>query len=359
MRRCRSRAGRAQLAASPRRSGPARPACAVTRSRQTSTRTGTDSVLRAIFDQLNLAVPVRDRLDLQGRRPGDAAFGDFVGPVQPGGTVQFRVQLAGDDVAGVPITFTHDANGSVPASATTDATGAALVTYTAPSAPQIELVTAELTEAGLTSADGILITTAAPGHRHRQPGHRHARARQTQQFTATVTGPASGVTWSATGGTITTTGLYTAGSTARQLLRHRAHVVARSSSSAARPSTIAAPASVEGRLHRRALRQGVLPPRRSPASRTCRSHTSAPSQSFVSSRADVRLVRFQGGVCRRCRTWPPSARSRPTARRPAARSSASITWCRFAPLTDRSGSTRLNGSIGNGLLGSRLPPTTR
>ena len=105
---------------------------------------------------------VRERLDLQARRPSDVAFGDLVGSVGPGGTVFLRIRLAGDDVAGKTITLTHDENGSVASTTTTDTNGEAFLTYGAPATAQIELVTATITEAGLESGDAVVITTIAP-----------------------------------------------------------------------------------------------------------------------------------------------------------------------------------------------------
>jgi hypothetical protein len=123
---------------------------------------GNDTVLRTFFDRQTDVVPVRERLDLQARRPSDVAFGDLVGPVGPGGTVLLRVRLAGDDVAGKSIVLTHDGSGSVASSATTSSSGEAFLTYGAPATAQVELVTATITEAGLTVGDAVVITTVAP-----------------------------------------------------------------------------------------------------------------------------------------------------------------------------------------------------
>ena len=123
---------------------------------------GNDEVLASFFDRQTDVVEVRERLDLQARRPSDVAFGDLVGSVGPGGTVFLRIRLAGDDVAGKTITLTHDENGSVASTTTTDTNGEAFLTYGAPATAQIELVTATITEAGLESGDAVVITTIAP-----------------------------------------------------------------------------------------------------------------------------------------------------------------------------------------------------
>jgi len=123
---------------------------------------GNDAVLRTFFDRQTDVVPVRERLDLQARRPSDVAFGDLVGPVSPGGTVLLRIRLAGDDVAGKSIALTHDGNGSVTSTITTSSSGEAFLTYGAPAEAQIELVTATITEAGVATGDAVVITTVAP-----------------------------------------------------------------------------------------------------------------------------------------------------------------------------------------------------
>jgi hypothetical protein len=123
---------------------------------------GGDAVLRTFFDRQTDVVPVRERLDLQARRPSDAAFGDLVGPVGPGGTVLLRIRLAGDDVEAKSIALTHDGNGSVASTVTTSSSGEAFLTYGAPAEAQIELVAATITEAGVATGDAVVITTVAP-----------------------------------------------------------------------------------------------------------------------------------------------------------------------------------------------------
>lgn len=178
--------------------------------------TGGDAVLRAFFDRQTDAIPVRERLDLQARRPSDTAFADSVGSVAPGGAVLLRIRLAGDDVAGKTITLTKDGNGTLPTSATTDANGEATVTYTAPAAAQIELVNATITEGAFTSGDAIVITTREPVVVTVTPSFGFVNAGGTLQFNATVTGtPDTRISWNVSGGgSISGSGLFTAGSTA-------------------------------------------------------------------------------------------------------------------------------------------------
>jgi hypothetical protein len=256
------------------------------------------------------------------------------------------VQLAGDDVAGVPIAVTQDGNGTVPASVTTDTTGVALFTYTAPSSPQIELVTATMTDAGLTSADGVILTTEHPVTVTISPATVTLAPGQTQQFTATVTGPASGVTWSATGGTITTSGLFTAGTTTGSF-----SVTARTSSPVivvgGATVTIAAPVSVEGLYIGELCVKGFFAAEESciPDMQVAYQCT---LQSFVSSGRTCGWF-AQGGV-----TAVPNHATFCQIETDGTTAGGSflgiITWCRFAPLTPVQASAVFNGSIGNGLL---------
>ena len=175
---------------------------------------GGDAVLAPFFDRETDVVPVRERLDLQARRPSDAAFADRVGAVGPGGTVLLRIRLAGDDIAGKTITLTHDASRHAPCSATTDAVGEATITYTAPAAPQIELVNATITDGAFTSGDAVVITTRPPVTVTVTPSFGFVDAGRTLQFTATVGGTTDHrVVWNAGGGSISSTGLFTAGTT--------------------------------------------------------------------------------------------------------------------------------------------------
>jgi len=176
---------------------------------------GTDTVLRTIFEQRSLSIPVRERLELHARRAGDAAFSDTIGTVAPGSAVTLRIRLAGDAIDNQTITLTHDGTGTLPTTTTSNTAGEALVTYTAPATAHIELVTATLTDNGLTAGDALVITTEEPVLVTVSPATTTLQPGQTRQFTATVTGTSNtAVAWSATGGTISSTGLYTAGSTA-------------------------------------------------------------------------------------------------------------------------------------------------
>ena len=175
---------------------------------------GGDAVLRAFFDRETEVVPVHERLDLQARRPGDPAFTDSVGAVGPGGTVLLRIRLAGDEAAGKTITLTHDAAGTVAASVTTDTAGEATIVYAAPATEQIELVNATITEGAFTSGDAVVITTRPPVTVTVTPSFGFVDAGRTLQFTATVGGTTDHrVVWNAGGGSISSTGLFTAGAT--------------------------------------------------------------------------------------------------------------------------------------------------
>jgi hypothetical protein len=124
------------------------------------------------------------------------------------------VRLAGDGVDAQQITLTHDGTGTLPATATTDPSGIATITYTAPAVAQIELVSATITEGGLTTGDAVVITTRPPVTVVVTPSFGFVDTGRTLQFTATVGGTADHrVVWSAGGGSIGAGGLYTAGPT--------------------------------------------------------------------------------------------------------------------------------------------------
>lgn len=173
---------------------------------------GTDTVLRTIFEQRQLSIPVRERLELHARRATDTSFTDNPGTVTPGSTITLRIRLAGDTIDNQTITLTHDGNGTLPTSATTNPDGEALITYTAPASPGSELVTATITDAGLTTGDALVLTTREPVIVAVTPSFAFVNRGGTVQFTATVTGTSDRrVSWNASFGSISSTGLYTAG----------------------------------------------------------------------------------------------------------------------------------------------------
>jgi hypothetical protein len=175
---------------------------------------GNDTVLRTIFEQRQLSIPVRERLELHARRATDAAFTDTPGTVVAGSAVTLRIRLAGDNIDAQTIALTHDGTGTLPASAITDTNGEATVTYTAPATPQIELVTATISDNGLVTGDAVVITTREPVVVTVSPSFGFVAPGGDTSFTATVTGNSDRrVTWSATGGSIDGNGRYTAGST--------------------------------------------------------------------------------------------------------------------------------------------------
>jgi hypothetical protein len=179
--------------------------------------TGTDTVLRTIFEQRHLSIPIRERLELHARRSGDSTFTDTPGTVAPSSPVTLRIRLAGDNIAAIPITLTHEGIGAVPATTVTDSSGEATVTYTAPAnaaTELIELVTATVTDDGVTTGDAVSITTRRATTVTVTPSFGFASPGGTVQFSATVTGSSDQrVTWSAAGGSIDANGRYTAGST--------------------------------------------------------------------------------------------------------------------------------------------------
>jgi hypothetical protein len=171
-----------------------------------------DPVLKALSDARNLSAPVRDRLELQAKRPQDAGFADTIGPVKPGQTVTLRVRVAGDGMVGAAVTYGLTGPGSLGAvSGTTDTQGEAQFTYAAGAAPTAT-ATVSATFDGTTNSLALTIrpgvtVAVSPATVTVAPGG-------TVQFAATV-GNASDlrVGWGASGGSINQNGLYTAGST--------------------------------------------------------------------------------------------------------------------------------------------------
>ena len=215
---------------------------------------GTDAVLRTIFEQRSLSIPVRERLELHARRAGAGTFTDTIGgTIAPNSTVTLRIRLAGDLIDDQPITLTHDGAGTLPATATTNSSGEALVTYTAPASAGSELVTATVTDAGVTTGDAIDITTRDPIVVTVTPSFAFASSGGTVQFSATVTGtPDDRVSWNVSGGnTINGTGIFTAGSTPGIFTVTATSLADTSASGSAFVQVTSS--DVSGRLHRNAL----------------------------------------------------------------------------------------------------------
>jgi Bacterial Ig-like domain (group 2)/IPT/TIG domain len=159
-------------------------------------------------------VEVRSRIDLQARRAGDPGFADSTGPVDSGASVALRVRLAGDGMSGATVSLSHTGGGTLSlSSGQTDQQGELTLSYTAPSAAGTDAITATFDQGGHTFVDTLTLTiqarvavTVDPPVAILQPG-------RTAQFNATVANAANtAVTWTATGGTIDASGLYTAGS---------------------------------------------------------------------------------------------------------------------------------------------------
>ena len=142
--------------------------------------------------------------------------------------------------------FTATVAGSANTAVTWSATGGTISTagaYTAGSTPGNFTVTAT------SAADPARSATAAvsiqPVSVSVSPTSATVQAGQTRQFTATVTGVSnSAVTWTATGGTISGTGLFTAGSTTGSNFSVTATSVADSTKSASAAVTIPAAVTV-------------------------------------------------------------------------------------------------------------------
>ena len=162
--------------------------------------------------------------------------GNIVRPISTVGTQSMRPKLtvvvagaAGVHVSVSPATatvppggqttFTATVTGSSNAGVTWSATGGAISgtgVYTAGSATGNFTVTATSTaDPSQSAAATVAIALAQPVQVSVSPTNATLQQGQTQQFTAAVSGSANrAVTWTATGGTISASGVYTAGSTA-------------------------------------------------------------------------------------------------------------------------------------------------
>ncbi|MGH3070766.1 MAG: IPT/TIG domain-containing protein [Gaiellaceae bacterium] len=317
---------------------------------------GGDDVLRSFFDRETHVVPVRERLDLQARRPGDAAFGDLIGAIAPGGTALLRIRLAGDDVAGKTIALTHDGSGTVPATATTDANGEALLTYTAAAIPQIELVTATITDSGFTSGDAVVITTRPPIVVAVTPSFGFAAAGESVQFTAAVTGTADHrVSWnvSGAGNTISSTGLFTAG-TADGTFTVTATSLA-DTSSVGTAFVLVSNDNVEGLYIGELCVKGFFQNEFS-----CIPGMQLAYQCSLESKVGPgRTCGWfaSGGGLLQVPNMATFCQIETNGTSSGGAFSGVITWCRFAPPTARQASAVINGSIGDGLISFTLVTT--
>ena len=138
---------------------------------------------------------VRDRLELQALSTTS---------VPAGGSITVRVRVAGDGMAGMTVVFGGPGTTS-PSPLITNAQGEATAVFTVLSnATQTnDFVTAVLpdgTSAGVAITIGVVVTVSL------SPTVASVIAGGTLNFTATVTNSFLGVTWSATGGTIVSTG---------------------------------------------------------------------------------------------------------------------------------------------------------
>ncbi|MEO8274092.1 MAG: IPT/TIG domain-containing protein [Chloroflexota bacterium] len=169
------------------------------------TATATSEVLHEVgVDQgsANLTRAATDRLDLS---PGDTTL-------QPGGQVDIAARLAGDDVANRTVGFAVTGAGSLSAtSGSTDSAGATSVTFTAGSAFGTTVLTASFVDGTVTRTKAITITVDDDAAVAITPETAIVETGSQASFSATVTGAANlAVTWSATCGTVTSAGLYTA-----------------------------------------------------------------------------------------------------------------------------------------------------
>lgn len=173
------------------------------------------SLTTDLYASGNLQSPRRplQRLEVQGTLSGD--FLDVVEDVERGSTVTVRVRVNGPENAGRSVTLTLQGNGSLSTNAvTTSESGEATLTYTAPD-PNLDeraRVVATLVDGGRTFRDTVGIEFETEVEVAVAPNSATFAAGEIRQFTASVQNANDpSVTWSASGGTITAGGLYTAG----------------------------------------------------------------------------------------------------------------------------------------------------
>ncbi|MEO8129735.1 MAG: Ig-like domain-containing protein, partial [Bryobacteraceae bacterium] len=189
--------------------------------------------------------------------------GEIVRPVSTAGTQSMRpkltVVIAGASAVQISVSpsssllqpggqqaFTATVSGSQNTAVTWKATGGTISTsgvYTAGSVPGTYTVTA--TSAADPSKSATASVTVQPVQVTLSPANVTLQPGQTQQFMATVTGSANtAVSWTATGGTVSGTGLFTAGATAGTTFTVTATSVADSTKAAVAHVTIQVPAVV-------------------------------------------------------------------------------------------------------------------
>lgn len=170
----------------------------------------TATSVRPVFVNLGLNVYTESRpVSVRPRIAIEATPTD----IAPGATSNLLVRVAGDDPGGGTVTFSVAGNGAVsPTTRVTDAGGAAGATYTAASVGGDATVTASLEDdPGVTRSASIAITVSGGIDVSVTPAAAIIAPGAQATFVASVTGTTdTAVTWSASCGSITATGLYTA-----------------------------------------------------------------------------------------------------------------------------------------------------
>lgn len=154
-----------------------------------------------------LARIVRERVELE-------ALGPVTG-LQPGAAVPLRARVAGDGMSNAAVSYTLSGVGQISTtSAATNVQGEApSFAYTAPAGGLGGSATITASFDGATASITVTLAAATTAVTI-NPAAAVLSTGGTAQFFAAVSGATNtGVTWTATGGTITPSGLYTAGST--------------------------------------------------------------------------------------------------------------------------------------------------
>jgi hypothetical protein len=188
------------------------------RAESTASTGGGEAVTDFLTFTIKGAVVLNENVRPRSGAPSNPAPGQA--PVVHNGTdasVTADVQVGGSRVPNLPVQFTLTGPGQLTTrNSQTDEFGQAETLYVPPASGS---GTASITVT--TRVDGAMITQSLsvqhnpiPATVTISPANSTVGFNRTQQFTASVSGPPDhSVTWSATGGSISNTGLFTAGST--------------------------------------------------------------------------------------------------------------------------------------------------
>ena len=109
-------------------------------------------------------VPIRDRLELLVRRPGEVVYSDSIDSIEPGEQIELGVRLAGPDLDAQTVEYSFVGRGGnlSAASGVTNPIGQSTFTFTAPTDGGQIVISAEEQHAGDTWVDTLSINVTDP-----------------------------------------------------------------------------------------------------------------------------------------------------------------------------------------------------